>query len=77
MTVHTTEPGVQVYTGNSLDGSPKGPSGCAHDRHTGFCLELALCSPQLAFARGDDGSHGQVSRDVGDGATHIQNPIDP
>jgi aldose 1-epimerase len=39
MTVHTTEPGVQFYTGNSLDGSIKGPGGGIYGRHTGFCLE--------------------------------------
>lgn len=35
----TTEPGVQVYTGNLLDGSCVGKSGRAYNRHGGFCLE--------------------------------------
>jgi aldose 1-epimerase len=35
----TTEPGVQLYTANGLDGSLKGPGGVAYVRHGGFCLE--------------------------------------
>ena len=37
--VATTEPGVQLYTGNFLDGSIKGKGGAAYGRHAGFCLE--------------------------------------
>ena len=38
--VATTEPGVQLYTGNSLDGSIRAKDGKSnYDRHTGFCLE--------------------------------------
>ena len=37
--VWTTEPGVQFYTGNFLDGSRPGKSGHAYPRRTGFCLE--------------------------------------
>jgi aldose 1-epimerase len=37
--VLTTEPGVQFYTGNSLDGTIKGKGGMVYHRHTGFCLE--------------------------------------
>jgi len=37
--VSTTEPGMQFYTGNFLDGSLKGKSGQAYGRRTGFCLE--------------------------------------
>jgi len=36
--VLTTEPGVQLYTGNFLDGSP-GKDGQSYGRRTGFCLE--------------------------------------
>lgn len=39
MTVHTTEPGVQFYTGNFLDGSLTGKDGAVYQRHYGFCLE--------------------------------------
>ncbi len=37
--VLTTEPGVQLYTGNWLDGSLVGKSGRAYPRWGGFCLE--------------------------------------
>jgi aldose 1-epimerase len=37
--VHTTEPGVQLYTGNFLDGTISGKGGRAYQQHTGFCLE--------------------------------------
>jgi aldose 1-epimerase len=37
--VSTTEPGVQLYTGNFLDGRLMGVGGVAYDRHSGFCLE--------------------------------------
>lgn len=39
MEVWTTEPGVQFYTGNFLDGSITGKSGKPYPRHSGFCLE--------------------------------------
>jgi aldose 1-epimerase len=37
--MYTTEPGVQFYTGNFLDGTLKGKGGVAYRRHAGFCLE--------------------------------------
>ena len=37
--VTTTEPGVQFYSGNFLDGSNIGASGIAYGKHAGFCLE--------------------------------------
>ena len=37
--VSTTEPGVQFYTGNFLDGSNVGKGGVAYRKHDGFCLE--------------------------------------
>jgi len=39
MEVLTTEPGVQFYTGNYLDGSEPGKAGRTYGRHSGFCLE--------------------------------------
>lgn len=39
MDVLSTEPGVQFYTGNFLDGSVKGKGGKAYQRRYGFCLE--------------------------------------
>ena len=35
----TTEPGVQCYTGNYLDGSLTGKGGWAYPRRSAFCLE--------------------------------------
>src|SRR5438552_3961265 len=39
MEVLTTQPGVQLYTGNFLDGKLTGPNGQVYAQHTGFCLE--------------------------------------
>lgn len=39
LTVMTTEPGVQFYSGNFLDGTVTGVSGVAYQKHAGFCLE--------------------------------------
>ena len=39
MEVWTTEPGVQLYCGNHLDGSLTGVGGAVYQQHTGFCLE--------------------------------------
>lgn len=39
MEVFTTEPGVQFYTGNHLDGRLKGKNGAVYARRSGFCLE--------------------------------------
>jgi aldose 1-epimerase len=39
LTVLTTEPGVQFYSGNFLDGSAKGYTGQPYKKHAGFCLE--------------------------------------
>jgi aldose 1-epimerase len=37
--VSTTEPGVQFYTGNFLDGTLRGKGGRTYAQRTGFCLE--------------------------------------
>ena len=37
--VFTTQPGVQFYTGNHLDGSIKGKGGVVYGVRSGFCLE--------------------------------------
>ena len=39
MEIHTTEPAIQFYTGNFLDGSLTGKSGKIYEKHFGFCLE--------------------------------------
>ena len=40
--VSTTEPGVQLYTGNFLDGKAPGKGGASYPRHGGFCLECQM-----------------------------------
>src|SRR5207244_2869366 len=37
--VLTNEPGVQLYTGNFLDGKLKGKGGAVYKKHAAFCLE--------------------------------------
>ncbi|QHL88540.1 galactose-1-epimerase [Nibribacter ruber] len=37
--VCTTEPGIQFYSGNFLDGTLRGHGGVVYKRHYGFCLE--------------------------------------
>ena len=39
LTVYTTEPGIQVYTGNFLDGTVTGKKGIVYNQRTGICLE--------------------------------------
>ena len=39
LTVLTTEPGVQFYSGNFLNGSVKGYTGKPYGKYAGFCLE--------------------------------------
>lgn len=39
MEIYTTEPGIQFYTGNFLDGTLKGKGGTIYQKHFGFCVE--------------------------------------
>ena len=39
MEVRTTEPAIQFYAGNFLDGTLTGKGGVSYERRTGFCLE--------------------------------------
>ena len=39
MEIHTTEPGIQFYSGNFLNGGMHGKAGRTYDRRAGFCLE--------------------------------------
>ncbi len=39
MEVRTTQPGIQFYSGNFLDGSVKSRTGVPYGIHTAFCLE--------------------------------------
>ena len=43
MEVYTTQPAVQFYTGNFLDGTVSG-GGKAYKKHYGFCLETRALS---------------------------------
>ncbi|MGC8668714.1 MAG: aldose epimerase family protein [Chthonomonadales bacterium] len=37
--VYTTQPGLQLYTGNHLDGTLTGKHGWSYGKHAGICLE--------------------------------------
>lgn len=37
--VYTTQPGIQFYTGNFLDGTLTGKNGSRYEKHAGLCLE--------------------------------------
>lgn len=39
MEIYTTEPGIQFYTGNFLDGKVKGKKGIAYPRRSAICVE--------------------------------------
>ena len=39
LSIETTEPGVQLYTGNFLNGTTKGKSGNYYQQYGAFCLE--------------------------------------
>ena len=39
MEVLTTEPGLQFYTGNFLDGTDMGKGGVVYEHRNGLCLE--------------------------------------
>jgi aldose 1-epimerase len=39
MTVYTTQPGLQIYSGNFLNSTVRGKAGVAYSRHAGVCLE--------------------------------------
>lgn len=39
MDVYTDQPGIQIYTGNFLDGNVKGKHGIAYPRRSAICLE--------------------------------------
>ena len=39
MEVYTSEPGIQIYTGNFLDGTVKGKGGITYNQRAAICLE--------------------------------------
>lgn len=55
MEVFTTEPGLQVYTGNFLDGTVRGKGGVAYGRRSAVCLETQKYpdSPNHDWAESD------------------------
>ncbi|KAG8444111.1 hypothetical protein GDO86_009337 [Hymenochirus boettgeri] len=60
VTVSTTQPGVQFYTANFLDGSLKGKGGAVYPKHSAFCLETqawpdAVNKPQFPNSLLDPG----------------------
>jgi len=52
--IESNQPGVQVYTGNYLDGSLTGKGGAVYEKHAGVCLETQ-CFPDAIHHRGEDG----------------------
>ncbi len=53
MEIETSEPGIQLYTGNFLDGTIKGKSGLIYRKHGALCLEAqhfpnAINTPSFA-----------------------------
>ena len=59
--VDTTAPGVQLYSGNYLDGSFQGKGGVAYQKQTGFCLETQHF-PDSITKEGRPGWHSIVLR---------------
>jgi aldose 1-epimerase len=68
--VLTTQPALQLYTGNNLDGSIVGHAGARYQRHAGLCLETQHCPdapnhPEFGSTRLDPGgryAHSVVYR---------------
>jgi aldose 1-epimerase len=52
--IESNQPGVQVYTGNYLDGSLTGKGGAVYAKHAGICLETQ-CFPDAIHHVGDQG----------------------
>ena len=52
MEIESNQPGVQVYTGNYLDGSLTGKEGAVYEKHSGVCLETQ-CFPDAIHHVGD------------------------
>ena len=57
MEVFTDVPGVQLYTGNYLDGSLSGKGSTIYNKHAGFCLE----TQHFPDAINKEGRHGWKS----------------
>ena len=60
MEIYTTEPGIQFYSGNFLDGTITGKSGKAYGARSGFCLETqhypdSPNRPEFSLSRSESG----------------------
>lgn len=70
MSVETTMPGIQFYTGNYLNGEPVGKNGALYGRRCGFCLETQYYPdainrpqwPQPLLKTGETWSHQTIYR---------------
>jgi aldose 1-epimerase len=70
MDVHATQPGVQFYTANKLDGSFIGKGGAAYGKHAALCLETQHfpdapnqpAFPSIVLRPGDEYRHRAVYR---------------
>ena len=70
MEVLTTQPGVQLYTGNGMDGFPRGKGGAPYARRWGFCLETQAFPnavnqpnfPSPVLKKGEEYRHKTVFR---------------
>jgi aldose 1-epimerase len=66
--VFTTQPGLQFYSGNFLDGSLTGKSGVAYEKYAAFCLETQHFPdapnhsnfPSTVLRTGDEYKHDTV-----------------
>lgn len=50
LAAYTSQPGVQFYTGNYLDGTPAGKNGAVFGPRSGFCLEAQYYPNALAHS---------------------------
>ncbi len=70
MDVHATQPGVQFYTANKLDGSFIGKGGAAYGKHAALCLETQHfpdapnqpAFPSIVLRPGEEYRHRAVYR---------------
>jgi aldose 1-epimerase len=61
MTVRTTEPGIQFYTGNFLDGKTAGKGGAVYNQYGALCLECQKF-PDAIHKMGKEGWASPVLR---------------
>ena len=69
MEISTTEPGIQFYSGNKLDGSMSGKGGHVYGSRTGLCLETA------AFSRLAEQAELPVDRAAAGGALQVDDGV--